>query len=68
MHDEIDSVQRSSWLARITSVFVKLSERIMPDPYVFAVLLTLITGLLAYFLVPASGLEPAQIWNYAVPE
>ena len=55
VHDEIDSVQRSSWLARITSVFVKLSERIMPDPYVFAVLLTLITGLLAYFLVPASS-------------
>jgi short-chain fatty acids transporter len=55
VHDEIDSVQRSSWLARITSVFVKLSDRIMPDPYVFAVLLTLITGLLAYFLVPASS-------------
>jgi short-chain fatty acids transporter len=55
VHGEIDSVQRSSWLARITSVFVKLSERIMPDPYVFAVLLTLITGLLAYFLVPASS-------------
>src|SRR5260370_3434980 len=55
VHGEIDSVQRSSWLARTTSVFVKLSERIMPDPYVFAVLLTLITGLLAYFLVPASS-------------
>jgi short-chain fatty acids transporter len=63
VHDEIDSVQGSSWLARITAVFVKLSERIMPDPYVFAVLLTLITGLLAYFLVPASSASSiTQAW------
>jgi short-chain fatty acids transporter len=64
VHDEIDSVQRSSWLARSTSVFVKLSDRIMPDPYVFAVLLTLITGLLAYFLVPASSASSIMLAWY----
>lgn len=61
--DESNSLQTSSLLARFTAVFVQLFEKIMPDPYVFAVLLTIITGLLAFFLIPAQTPGAiAQAW------
>lgn len=43
---------RQSILGRITSAFVFAFERIMPDPYVFAVLLTFIGALLAWKFAP----------------
>jgi short-chain fatty acids transporter len=43
-------------LNRITSFFVYLFERITPDPYIFAVSLTIITGLLAALLAPKGSL------------
>lgn len=40
-------------LGRVTEFFVFLFEKIMPDPYVFAVMLTFIAALLAYLFAPA---------------
>ncbi len=48
-----------SLLSRLTGVFVYVLERLMPDPFVFAVLLTLLTAVLAFFLVPTA--TPALI-------
>lgn len=39
-------------LSRVTTFFVYVLERLMPDPFVFAVLLTLLTAVLAFTLVP----------------
>jgi short-chain fatty acids transporter len=39
-------------LARITTIFVYLFERLLPDPFVFAILLSLITAALALTLAP----------------
>jgi short-chain fatty acids transporter len=39
-------------LARVTTVFVYLFERLLPDPFVFAILLSLITAALALTLAP----------------
>jgi short-chain fatty acids transporter len=44
-------IETRSALARITSVFVYLFERVMPDPFVFAVILTVLVALLAKTLV-----------------
>lgn len=46
-------------LAKVTSFFVYLFERVMPDPFVFAVVLTLLAAFLAKGLVP--GTTYAQI-------
>jgi short-chain fatty acids transporter len=43
-------------LNRITGFFVYLFERITPDPYIFAVTLTIITALLAALLAPKGSL------------
>jgi short-chain fatty acids transporter len=43
-------------LNRITAFFVYIFERITPDPYIFAVSLTIITGLLAALLAPKGSL------------
>lgn len=48
-----DETPHRSLLSRLTGVFVYALERLMPDPFVFAILLTLLTALLAFFLVPA---------------
>src|ERR1700737_59260 len=45
---------QASGLSRLTGVFVYALERLMPDPFVFAILLTLLTALLAFFLVPTA--------------
>ena len=44
--------KRQSLLGRFTAVSVYLFENLMPDPYVFAVLLTFIGALLAWWLAP----------------
>ncbi len=51
--------KKQSPLGRITAFFVYIFERIMPDPYVFAVLLTFLGALMAWKLAP--GATPASI-------
>jgi short-chain fatty acids transporter len=48
-----------SLLGRITAFFVFLFDQVMPDPYVFALILTFAAGLLAYFFAPNA--RPQQI-------
>ena len=40
---------------RVTGLFVHLFERLLPDPFVFAILLSLLTAALALFLAPHGG-------------
>jgi short-chain fatty acids transporter len=42
----------ASPLSRVTGVFVYLFERLLPEPFVFAVLLSILTALLAFFFAP----------------
>ena len=46
--------QKQSLLGRVTAVFVYIFENIMPDPYVFAVLLTFLGAALAWRFAPAA--------------
>ena len=48
----VPEVQKQSLLGRITAVFVYIFEKVMPDPYVFAVLLTFLGALLAWKFAP----------------
>ncbi len=48
-----------SLLSRATSVFVYLFERFVPDPFVFAIVLTLLAALLAFLFAPHAA--PSQI-------
>jgi short-chain fatty acids transporter len=50
----VGEVSKRSILSRLTGVFVYVLERLMPDPFVFAILLTLITAVLAFALVPTA--------------
>src|ERR1700742_1982557 len=58
---QTESPSRPTALNRITGFFVYLFERITPDPYIFAVSLTIITELLAALLAPKGSLP--QILN-----
>jgi short-chain fatty acids transporter len=49
-----DMTAQRSLLARVTSFFVYLFERLMPDPFVFAVILTVTTAVMAFALVPTA--------------
>lgn len=51
--------EKQSLLGRVTTFFVYIFENIMPDPYVFAVLLTFLGGLLAWKFAP--GATPTTI-------
>lgn len=51
------NTQKQGLLGRITAFFVYLFDRIMPDPYVFAVGLTFLGAALAYLLVPHTSLS-----------
>jgi short-chain fatty acids transporter len=54
---------RQSFLRRATSVFVFLFEKVMPDPYVFAVLLTFLGVVLARVYAPNATLPSiASAW------
>lgn len=48
----VTELEDRSILGRVTDFFVLLFEKIMPDPYVFAVMLTFITAILAFLLAP----------------
>src|SRR5580700_16568 len=59
--------QKQSLLGRITAFFVYLFEKIMPDPYVFAVLLTFLGALLAWKFAPnATPVSIAAAWYAGV--
>jgi hypothetical protein len=52
-----------SVLSKVAAFFVFLFERVMPDPFVFAIILTILAVLLAYTLVNAATLRAiAQAW------
>ncbi|HEV2133478.1 MAG TPA: TIGR00366 family protein [Terracidiphilus sp.] len=60
MHGLASSVKESenvSILSRFTHVFVYVFERILPDAYVFALLLTFVGAALAYWLAPHASVE-----------
>ena len=50
------STQERNLLNQITAFFVYLFERITPDPYIFAVVLTIATALLAATIAPKGSL------------
>jgi short-chain fatty acids transporter len=50
--ERTSGMQTQTALGRVTSVFVYLFERLLPDPFVFAILLSLITAALAGLLAP----------------
>ena len=52
-------------MQRFAAVFVRAFEYAVPDPYVFAVLLTLVTALLAFGLAPHHGLTDVLAGWYA---
>lgn len=63
----ITTQQRRSLLARVTSSVVYVVERLLPDPYVFALLLTFITASLAVALTPnRSPLAIGTAWYNGV--
>jgi short-chain fatty acids transporter len=60
-------VQKQSLLGRVTAVFVYIFENIMPDPYVFAVLLTFLGAALAWKFAPsATPVTIAAAWYAGV--
>ena len=59
----INSEKKQSLLGRATAFFVYLFERVMPDPYVFAVILTFVGALLALWFAPNANLRSvASAW------
>src|ERR1700739_1591542 len=62
---QTESPRRRAALNRITGFFVYLFERITPDPYIFAVSLTIITALLAALLAPKGALPQILNGSYA---
>src|SRR5260370_34631590 len=49
--------ERRTLLSRVTSFFLFLFERITPDPYIFAVVLTILTASLAAIFAPKGSAE-----------
>ncbi len=59
----VNSERNQSLLGRATAVFVYLFERVMPDPFVFAVILTFVGVLLALKFAPhATFFSVASAW------
>ena len=48
----VQEAKKQSLLGRVTAFFVYLFEKIMPDPYVFAVLLTFLGALMSWKFAP----------------
>lgn len=60
-------VKKQSILGRVTAVFVYLFEKVMPDPFVFAVLLTFVGALLAWKFAPnATPVSILSAWYAGV--
>src|ERR1700738_4045375 len=59
----VAEAHKRSLLSRVTATFVYLFEKLMPDPYVFAVLLTFLGVVLARFFAPNATLPNiASAW------
>jgi short-chain fatty acids transporter len=59
----VEHDRKHSVLGRATSFFVYLFDQVMPDPYVFAVILTFVAALLAYIFAPNARLpQIAAAW------
>jgi short-chain fatty acids transporter len=59
----INSERKQSLLGRATAFFVYLFEKVMPDPFVFAVILTFVGALLALWFAPNATLSSvASAW------
>jgi len=59
--------RKQSLLGRVTGFFVFLFERVMPDPFVFAVLLTFLASALAFAFAPnATPKQIAVAWYAGV--
>jgi len=52
MSEQLPAPAKISPLARITGAFVYMFERLLPEPFVFAVLLTILTAILALIFAP----------------
>ena len=64
---QISNDAKQTLLGRITSTFVFLFEKIMPDPYIFAVLLTFLGAALAWKFAPnASRITAAVILENSI--
>jgi short-chain fatty acids transporter len=62
-----EKLERQSLLGRVTAFFVFVFEHIMPDPYVFAVLLTFVGALMAWKFAPnATPVSIAAAWYAGV--
>src|SRR5205823_5795366 len=63
MSVKINSEKTQSLLGRATAFFVYLFEKVMPDPFVFAVILTFVGALLALWFAPNATLPSvASAW------
>src|SRR5271154_2197895 len=63
MAAKIHSEKKQSFLGRATAFFVYLFEKVMPDPFVFAVILTFVGALLALEFAPNATLPSvASAW------
>jgi short-chain fatty acids transporter len=63
MSVKIHSEEKQSLLGRVTAFFVYLFEKVMPDPFVFAVILTFPGALLALWFAPNATLPSvASAW------
>ena len=50
-------------LRKLGEIFFQISRKIVPDPFVLAVLLTIITSFICLFLTPMKPVELLQIWT-----
>ena len=50
-------------LNKIATPFTKLVERYLPDPFIFVILLSVITLVIASVFTPATGIEVLQAWG-----
>ena len=63
--DSIQAPARPSLLARITGAFVFRFARLLPEPFVFAVLLTILTAVLAFIFAPKASVPDVLTGWYA---
>ena len=52
-------------MTKITNFFTELMRRYLPDPFVFAILLTLLTMILAFVVEGVSPLQITMDWATA---
>lgn len=55
--------QKKNFISAISSVFSKMVERYLPDPLVFAMILTLLVFVLGFALTPKSPWDLVQLWG-----